>query len=182
MPVVVSMLRSVNLAKHNRVRMDALKVLYASLGFEEPRTFIQSGNVVFRTREKNLERVRERIESGIEREFGFRTPVILRTTAELREALAKNPFARRPGLEPNKLLFTFLASDPGEEAREAVRRLPCEPEELHIEGRELYIYYTNGMARPKVSLAAIEKRLKVPGTGRNWNSVRKLLEIAEQLE
>ena len=76
----------------------------------------------------------------------------------------------------------FLASDPGAETRDKVLSLKTEPEELRMNGRELYIYFPSGMARPKLSWAVIEKTLKVPGTGRNWNSVTKLLEMAERLE
>ncbi len=60
--------------------------------------------------------------------------------------------------------------------------MKCDPEELRIEGRELYIYFPNGMGRSKLSLARLEKTLKTSGTGRNWNSVTKMLEMAEKLE
>ena len=78
--------------------------------------------------------------------------------------------------------MTFLASDPGQEAREKLLAIKAEPEELRIEGRELYIYYPNGMARPKLQWPIIEKALKTSGTARNWNTVTKLLEMAERLE
>ena len=96
--------------------------------------------------------------------------------------IARNPFAKRRDIHPSRLLVTFLASDPGPEARDRVLKIKTEPEELRIDRRELYIYYPNGMARPKLSLPAIEKTLKTSGTGRNWNTVTKLLEIAETLE
>jgi len=100
----------------------------------------------------------------------------------MREVVARNPFAKRRGIEPRKLLVSFLASDPREEAREKVRQMKCDPEELRIEGRELYIFFPNGIGRSKLSLARLEKTLKTPGTGRNWNSVTKMLEMAEKLE
>ncbi|HTU47074.1 MAG TPA: DUF1697 domain-containing protein [Bryobacteraceae bacterium] len=182
MKVVVSMLRGVNLGPHKRVKMEALRSLYESLGLRDPQTYVQSGNVLFRTSEKNLNAVAKRIEKAIESSFGFHADVILRTTSELREALAKNPFAARSGIDPAKLLVTFLASDPGEEAREKLRQIKAEPEELWIDGRELFIYFPNGLARPKLSIPLIERTLKTSGTGRNWNSVRKLLEMAEEME
>ena len=79
-------------------------------------------------------------------------------------------------------MVTFLASDPGEDARVNARRIKTGPEELILDGREAYIYFPNGMARPKMSWPAVERALKTFGTGRNWNSVIKLLEIAEMLE
>jgi uncharacterized protein (DUF1697 family) len=182
MAVIISMLRGVNVGGHNRIKMDALRALYESLKLRDPQTYVQSGNVIFRTDERDLVRLAQRVENGIERRFGFRPAVIVRTASELRDVIARNPFAKRRGIEPSRLLVTFLAGDPGPEARDQVRRMKTAPEELRIEGRELYIYYPNGMARPKLSWAALEKTLKTPGTGRNWNSVTKMLEIAERLE
>jgi uncharacterized protein (DUF1697 family) len=88
----------------------------------------------------------------------------------------------RRDLDPSKLLVQFLAGEPPADVRERVLRIESEPEELRMEGRELYIYYPNGMARPKVSWTFIEKTLQTQCTGRNWNTVRKLLEMAESLD
>jgi uncharacterized protein (DUF1697 family) len=63
-----------------------------------------------------------------------------------------------------------------------VRQLKAIPEDVHIDGREVFMYFPNGLARPKLSWVTVEKMLKTPGTGRNWNSVTKLLEMAEKLE
>ena len=96
--------------------------------------------------------------------------------------IGRNPFAKRRGIEPRRLLVTFLARDPGAEARELIHKMKTDPEEVRIDGRELYAYFPNGMARPKLSWARIESILKTPGTGRNWNSVTKMLALAEQME
>src|SRR5882672_234782 len=120
MAVVISMLRGVNLAKYKRLKMDALRALYESLKLKDPQSYIQSGNVVFKTNERDLTRLARKIEDGIEQKFGFRCAVILRTTHEMRDVIAKNPFATRRGIEPGKLLVTFLADDPGQEARTQV--------------------------------------------------------------
>ena len=124
----------------------------------------------------------ERIGKAIERSFGFRPDVIVRTASELRAAIAKNPFAGRRGIDPSRLLVTFLASEPRPEARDKLLSIKSDPEELRIEGREVYVYYPNGMARPKLLPGLIEKTLNTSGTGRNWNTVGKLLEMAERLE
>jgi uncharacterized protein (DUF1697 family) len=182
MAVIISMLRGVNVGGHNMIKMDALRALYQSLKLRDPHTYVQSGNVVFRTDERDLVQLARRIENGIERQFHFRPDVIVRTTSELRDVIARNSFATRRGIEPSKLLVTFLASDPDAEAREKVLRIKTDPEELSISGREVYIYYPAGMGRSKLSWIAIANALKTSGTGRNWNSVTKLLEIAERLE
>src|ERR1022692_2807782 len=120
MPAIISMLRGVNVGAHNRIKMDALRALYESLGLHEPQTYVQSGNVVFRTDKRDLVALAKRIEGAIERGFGFRPTVILRTSGELRDVIARNPFAKRRGIEPSRLLVYFLASDPGAETRDKV--------------------------------------------------------------
>ena len=121
MTVVISMLRAVNVGGHNKIKMDALRALYETLKLRDAQTYVQSGNVIFRSEERDISRLTKRIEDGIQRKFGFRPDVILRTAAEMREVVVRNPFAKRRGIEPGKLLVTFLASDPGEEAREIGR-------------------------------------------------------------
>lgn len=180
MAVVISLLRGVNLGPHRRMKMDQLRAVYESLNLEAPQTYLQSGNVVFRTDTPDLLALAKRIETAIEREFGFYSDVILRTSSELRDVIDRNPFADRPGIEPNKLLVTFLADDPGDEARQRVRAIRADPEELWIDGRELFIYFPNGLARPKLSQAALDKALSTRGTGRNWNTVVNLLALAEK--
>ena len=182
MPAVIAMLRAVNLAGHNRVKMDALCELCTSLKLRDPQTYVQSGNVVFRTNEENLVRVAKRLGDGIEREFGFRTDVIVRSTAEMRDVIARNPFAKRRGIEPNRLLVLFFGAEPGDGAREKILSIKAEGEELRLDGRELYIYFPTGIGRSKISTAGIERMLKTPGTGRNWNSVTKLVAMAEEME
>jgi uncharacterized protein (DUF1697 family) len=182
MAVIISMLRGVNVGGHNKIKMEALRALYESLRLRDAQTYVQSGNVIFRTDERDVSRLTKRIEDAIEKKFGFRPDVILRTAAEMREVIARNPFAKRRGIQPGKLLVSFLASDPGEEGREKIRQMKCDPEELRIEGREIYIYFPNGAGHSKLPWAGLGKMLKTAGTGRNWNSVTKMLEMAEKLE
>jgi uncharacterized protein (DUF1697 family) len=182
MAVIISMLRGVNVGGHKMVKMQSLCTLCGSLGLREAQTYLQSGNVIFRTDGRDMVRLCKRIEDGIEKTFGFRSDVILRTPADLRDVVATNPFAARCGIDPKRLAVTFLSSDPGKEAREKLLAIKAEPEELRIEGRELYIYYPHGMARPKLTWPIIERTLKTSGTSRNWNTVTKLLEIGERYE
>lgn len=182
MPVLVSLLRGVNVGGHHKINMDALRTLCESLGLRHVQTHVQSGNVVFLAPPSKLPNLAARIETAIEKSCGFRPSAILRTTDELRDVVARNPFAARPDVPPNRLLVTFLAADPGPEARDRVRAIKTDPEELHIDGRELYIFFPDGIGRSKLPQAAIDKALQTPGTARNWNSVTQLLEMAEKLE
>jgi len=182
MPVLISLLRGINVGGNKMVKMDALRAVYESLGLRDVQTWLNSGNVVFQAGAADLARLSKRIEAAIERTFDFHCDVILRTTSDLRDVIARNPFAARRDINPSRLLVTFLPSDPGEQARNQVRGMKTDPEELWIDGREFYIYFPDGMARPSLSIEVIEKALKISGTGRNWNTTRKLLEIAEKLE
>ncbi|MGA7855638.1 MAG: DUF1697 domain-containing protein [Candidatus Acidiferrales bacterium] len=182
MPVIIAMLRGVNVGGHNKIKMEKLRSLCKTLKLRDACTYVQSGNLIFKTDERDLDLLAQRLQDAIERKFGFRPGTVLRTAAEMREVIGRNPFAKRRGVEPNRLLVTFLAGEPAAEAREKARKLDTSPEELRMDRREVYTYYPNGMARPKISWASIERILKTSGTGRNWNSVTKMLEIAERLE
>jgi len=178
MRVLISLLRGVNVGGHHKVKMEELRALYESLGFEDVRTHINSGNVVFKSAERDLAGLRLRIERAIEKAWGFHADVILRTHSDLKGVIARNPFAGRRDIEPSKLAIHFLVAAPSADARERVRAIEA-AEEFHLDGRELFIYYVNGMARPSVSQAQLEKIVGGSGTSRNWNTVRKLVEMAE---
>jgi uncharacterized protein (DUF1697 family) len=180
MPVMIAMLRGVNVGGRNMIKMDALRELCGSLDLRRAVTHLQSGNVVFDAPARSIAKLASKLESAIEGSHGFRPSVILRTPAELERVIAADPFAARK-LDPAKLLVYFLASDPGAEALAKVAAIKNVPEEVHFGGRELYIYFTIGMARPKLSLASVDRILKTPATGRNWNTVEKLLEIANRI-
>jgi uncharacterized protein (DUF1697 family) len=182
MTAIISMLRGVNVGGHNKIKMEALRALYESLKLKSPQTFVQSGNVIFLSDEKNLLRLSQRIQEAIERKFGFRPAVVLRTSFEMRRVIARNPFASRDGIDPAKLLVTFLASEPAKQVCESLRKFDSRGEELYFHGNELYIYFRNGMGKSKLSWPGLEKVMNTSFTGRNWNSVTKMLEIAESLE
>ena len=181
MPVLISMLLGINVGGNHMIPMEALRRIYEGLGFSDVKTYVQSGNVVFRTTARDHSKIPKRIEDAIEKQFKFRPSVIVRTPEEMKDVIARNPFAGRDGIENNKLLVVFLANVPVAEALAKARAIQADPEELHVHDRELFIYFTNGMARPKLPFALLEKTVKVPGTGRNWNTVTKLLKIAEEL-
>jgi uncharacterized protein (DUF1697 family) len=180
--MAVAMLRGINLAGYQKIGMPALKTLCTSLGLRDVQTYIQSGNLVFREGSEDPISIARRLEERIEAEFGFRPAVIVRTASELRKVIAKNPFAGRAEVEPSKLLVVFMDRAPTRQARDQLLALPCDPEELRISNREVYIYYPNGMAHPKIPLGRLEKLLQCSSTGRNWNTVNKLLAMAEALE
>jgi uncharacterized protein (DUF1697 family) len=116
--MAVAMLRSVNLPGHQKVNMQALKTLCTSLGLRDVQTYIQSGNLVFRDQDEDPAALARRLEDAMEASFGFRPAVIVRTAAELRKVIAKNPFAGRKEVQPSKLLVVFMNSAPTRQARD----------------------------------------------------------------
>jgi uncharacterized protein (DUF1697 family) len=180
MGVFVAMLRAVNVGGRNMVKMEELRGLCSSLGCSEVQTYVQSGNVVLRSGLEE-ETLRKRLEDGIEKAFGFRTLVVLRSAAELKAVIERNPFPEYPRAAPAKLHVNFLYADPGEERRAAVRAMRVDPEELRLEGREIYVYYPVGAGLSKLRWTPIDKALGTAGTARNWNTVVKLFAMAEEL-
>ena len=181
MTVAISLLRAINVGGNNLIRMEALRTAHEALGLADVQTYVQSGNVVFRTKLRDVAGLGRRIEDSIEQSHGFRPGVIVRTADEMRDAIARNPFEGRKGMEPAKLQVVFLAGMPDAAVGERLRSVHAGPEEFHLSGRELYIYYPEGMGRSKFP-ALISKTLKIAGTSRNWNTVTKLAEMAAELE
>jgi len=171
----VALLRGINLGGHNRVSMPDLRALFASLGAEDVETYVQSGNVIFKSAD-GPGKLTETIEKRIRRDLGLSVTVLLRTRAQLAKVLAGNPYANG-GKASTKLHVTFLAAKP-EIAR--VRELDperAEPDEFQVVGQEIYLHCPNGYGRSKLTNAYFEKQLGVAATTRNWKTVTKLAEL-----
>lgn len=181
MAVFVSFLRGINVGGHGKVSMNALRDLYTSLKLRDAQTYIQSGNVVFRVEQSDEAALAKKIQTGIGKAFGFHPEVILRSAVELRAIIAANPFAKRKDVEPNKLVVIFLVTKPSAEVRAKLAELKGIPEELHLVGRVLYVYFPVGMGQSKLP-PLLDRILKAPATARNWNSVNKMNEMAAELE
>lgn len=181
MAVVICLLRGVNVGGHNLIRMDALRAVCESLHLRNPRTYLQSGNVVFPAPARGLAQLPGKIANAIEQAAGFRPSVILRTLTEFREVAGSNPFQGLAGLDPKKLLVSFLAAQPAAGALEQVQRLNAKREELRLMGRELFIYFPDGIAASKLSMPSVDRALGTSGTARNWNTVMGLLALAEKI-
>jgi len=180
MPVLISFLRGVNVGGHAIIKMALLRELYVSLKFSDPQTYLQSGNIIFLSEGRNLKLVSAHLQSAIHKQFGCCPEVILRSRSDLRGIVANNPFSARPNIEPGKLLVSFLAGKPASDAQKALAALAVGPEELHLVGRELYIYFPNGVGKSKLPWPRLDKILQTPTTARNWNSVTKILEMADR--
>jgi uncharacterized protein (DUF1697 family) len=158
-----------------------LRALYQSLGLNNVQSLLQSGNLVFESEQNDREQLTTQIEAAIEKVYGFRPKIILRNLAELKEVIDKTPFNDGKERDPSRLMVTFLLNSPNNAARESLQQIEITQEELHVGGQEIYIYYTAGVLESKLDLKLIEKKLNTSGTTRNWNTVTKLLKLAESV-
>ncbi len=174
----ICLIRGVNVGGNKLLKMDALRSLCDAIGVKGAKTYLQSGNVVFRS---GLDRgvLAKRIEDGIRKATGFEAKVILRTASEMREVIAANPFTAGRQRNPKAFLVAFLGGEIGKDARALLSKLKIDSEELHFGGRELYLYLPDGIAGSKLSNALTEKKLGVNVTARNWNTVNALLQLSE---
>ncbi len=173
MTATVALLRAVNVGGRS-IRMADLVALFADLGFPGARTHLQSGNVIFDSGKADRGKVSATIEAGIAERFGFRSEAILRTGAELARLIAGNPFPEMAQDDPAHLLVMFLAYAPTREDKTALAMEWGGPETWQLVGHDLFICYPAGIGKSRLKL-----KLKAPGTGRNWNVVNALAEMAK---
>ena len=172
----VAMLRSVNVAGRT-IRMDALRELFVALGHVDVATYIQSGNVIFRSPERVAADLVGDITARIGRDLGTDVSVLLRTGEHLSEVVRANPFPAR-GADPARLHVTFLA-DPVDAARFGnIDPSAFGPDEFCDAQREVYLHCPNGYGTSKLNNAFWERRLQTVATTRNWNTVNKLSHLA----
>jgi len=180
MPAYISMLRGINVGGHKKVPMDRLRAVFEALGFEQVRTFIQSGNVVFQAAKGSTPELSKKIEGKILAEFGFAASVITRTPQELGKVIRRNPFPKESSVAPAKVHVAFLSHLPKADAVKRLEALATPPEQLHHSGTEVYLYYRDGMGRAKLTGNVLEKVLSVTATMRNWNTLNQLYEMGSE--
>jgi uncharacterized protein (DUF1697 family) len=172
----IALLRAVNVGGNNLIKMSDLRDLLAGLGLEDVRTHLQSGNAVFTARSKDRTKLSGEIAAAIAHGHGHRPEVILRTPEELRAVLGRVPFDE--SANPSLVLIHFLADPADPEGAETLAAYEG-PEQVAVHGSEVFVHYPEGIGRSKFSRVPMEKLLGTRGTGRNLNTVRKLLEMAE---
>jgi uncharacterized protein (DUF1697 family) len=179
MPTYISMLRGINILGRKRVEMARLREMFEGMGFEQVRTYINSGNVVFKTGKNATSTLSKRIEERMASEFGLTVLVITRTAAELGKAIDGNPFVKESRSDPSKVFIGFMAQVPQEDAVEKLLARAAKAEQVHCCSKEIYVYYVDGMGRARLlTHGVVERVLAVPTTMRNWNTVSKLYEMA----
>jgi len=179
MPTLIVLLRAVNVAGSGAVAMADLRHHLSAAGYGRVRTVLQSGNIVLDAPDGADAALERRLEAELGARLGLSTTVFVRDLAEWDALIAANPFPGEARRDPSHLLVLAAATPP---SAEAVARLVAGhdgPERIAAGTRHLTVYYPDGIGRSKLTNARIERHLGGPVTGRNWNTVSKLRELAQ---
>ncbi len=172
-PAQVALLRGVNMGGHTPVSMAGLRAWAETLGLQDVRTLLQSGNLVFRGGAKRGAALEATLEAAAIRGLGLETIFHVRTAAELQVIVARNPFPDAAKNDPARLVVVFLKAAPAPAAVASLVAAIPGREQLRADGRQLYVVYPDGQGTSKLP-ALIDRMLNARGTARNWNTVTKL--------
>jgi uncharacterized protein (DUF1697 family) len=179
MPIYIAMLRGINVTGHKIIKMEALRASFAALGFKNVQSYVQSGNLIFEASADSAAGLSAKIEKKIMSDFGHAVPVFLRTPKEMAETIKRNPFPKDPAIDQSKLHVTFLADAAPKNAADLLRPLVAKTEQIRVIGREIYLYCPLGYGQSKISNNAIEKKLSIGATTRNWKTTQTLLAMSQ---
>jgi|ERR1043166_2438565 uncharacterized protein (DUF1697 family) len=178
MQAYVALLRGVNVGG-KICKMELVRAAFERLGFSAVKTYVQSGNVIFAAAQASPLRLAQTIEARLAREFGFPIRVLVKTLKELTDVVKRNPFMKDKTIDQSKLHVTFLSEAVKQTATSSLQALAVNGEQFHVLGQQIYLYCPNGYGRTKLSNNAIEKKLSVVATTRNWRSVTTLLTMMQ---
>jgi uncharacterized protein (DUF1697 family) len=173
----ILLLRGINVGPHKRISMPDLRDLLSGGGFENVRTYVQSGNVVLDSELPPEETARE-CERLIAERFGFEVDVVARTRDEIASVIERNPLAD-VATDPKRYQVSFLSNTVDPDLVERIAAAAHPDERLIADGLELYAWHPNGVARSKMWTKLAGTSLGVTATARNWTTVTTLLELAD---
>ena len=181
MQTYISMLRGINVSGRNTIKMDALRTMYESMNFNNVKTYIQSGNVVFKTKTSKSNELQKKIISQIKKDFGFDVPVMVKEIIELSTVYNHNPFLIKRKEDISKLHVTFLSEEPEEAGIKKIKEGTYGEDEFIFSGKVVYLFCPNGYGNTKLTNTFFENKLKLTATTRNWKTVTELVTIAEEI-
>ena len=183
MATYVALLRAVNVGGTGKLSMADFRAVMKKLGYENIETYIQSGNAVFDAKKPAAAVARE-LAAALEKHTGAPVGVILRTHEELGRVIKANPFAGEAAADGARVHVAFLAGQALPTAKPAfeaiVAKYPARRDRYQVAGDVIYFHYPDGAGESKFTGKALEKAIGVIGTGRNWNTVLKLLAMSER--
>lgn len=175
----ICLLRGINVSGQKKIKMAELKVSFEALGFKDVITYIQSGNIVFKSQENSRKSLENLIHKMLLNDFGFDVTVIVLTPEAMKYAASNNPFEKDMTKDPKKFCVVFLQERPQPENIERLATYDYRPEEYVLDDQLVYFYAANGAGNAKMSNNFFESKLKVRASSRNWRTVNKLLELSK---
>jgi uncharacterized protein (DUF1697 family) len=177
MQTYICLLRGINVGGHKKIKMDALRSMFEDLGFEQVKTYIQSGNVIFRAQPTDSFLMATEIQAKIKEVFTFDVPVMVITQAEAEAVFANNPFVNIHNRDINNMHVTFLSDQP-EPANLARLTGDFGEDEFAVGEKAIYIHLPERYKDTKLSNSFFESKLKLSATTRNWKTVTALVGLA----
>ena len=177
METYISLLRGINVGG-KMIRMDALREVCAKIGLEDIRTYIQSGNIIFRYKKTPEKKLNGILNEAIKKAFGYDVPVLTLTSGELTEVVKANPIAKQKNRDPSFMHVTLLEEKPEVEKVKAIQDGDYNGHEFIWIERAVYLYTPGGYGNSKLNNTFFEKKLKVSCTTRNWKTMNELLKMS----
>lgn len=178
MNTYIALLRGINVGGKNSLPMKELVTMLESIGAKEVRTYIQSGNAVFQSAEKNPAQISRRLSAAIKKRRGFAPQVLILDLEAIKSAMAGNPFPEAEA-SPANLHLGFLVATPGQPDLAQLDKLKKESEQYHLSENIFYLHAPEGVGRSRLA-ANVERLLGVPLTARNWRTVCKIRAMAKE--
>ncbi len=174
----IVLLRGINVGGHKKIRMKDLVLQLKNEGLTDVQTYIQSGNLVVRSKISCPTTLSEQIAICIRQHFSMEVDVIARTLTEFRRAMEENPFLSNPDIDPAKIYVTFLKHIPTPDVIQALTAIHFPPDEFVWKGGEIFVFCVNGYGRTKLENGLFERHLHIKATTRNLNTIQKLITLA----
>lgn len=175
----LALLRGINVSGHNMIKMDVLKMLLENAGFQNVRTYIQSGNVFVDSEEEHGASVGFKIKQEIFKQLGLEVPVVIIGKDDLEACLKNNVYLKEKDCDTKKLYVAFLSKELYDGAINDLKISQFKPDEATIDKNKIFIKYAVGAGKTRLDQKYIEKKLNLVATIRNWNTVTTLLEMFE---
>ncbi len=183
METYISILRGINVGGKRMIKMEALREMFTGgLKFENVRSYIQSGNVLFQSKKSDPQKLAVLIEKTILKSFGFEVPVLVLMMDEMKRVVSNNPFLQDETRHAAHFHVTFLSAAPLSENVEKIKPETFAPDAFRVMDEAVYLYCPNKYSNSKLTNGFLENKLKVTATTRNWKTVLELVEMGAREE
>lgn len=175
--IYIALLRGINVSGQKKIKMADLRTYLGDAGLQDVKTYIQSGNIVFKSENADKTELAQKISDEIKEAYGFHVPVLVLTADYLQSVIEQNTYFKA-GKDISKLYVIFLSEHPSQEKIATLEAVDYSPEEFTLHDTHLDFYFPNGYGRSKLNNNFFERKLKVSATTRNWKTINKLLDMA----